>query len=443
MTGEGSYTVNVRYGHISCFGDTLVYNGSYAMASGHFFCEGNGSFVLNGYGLLYAVTPDDYNNCTNLIDSIPFISDNASVLTSCIGNGSDAFLGNGIFTVVVNTLLPNSGLACLGTTNEISFSNGTAFTQTFGPFSCISSGYLMINGTGVIQDDDIYCAVTPITRTGEPLECFGTGDFEIIGSGFFTIVAIPEITCVGAGESFTFNISTVFISRGNFTCNGSVFFNLNGTGEIESVTTVRGNHNCTNDTGVSSGSGLIDVVTCTGEGDYIIVGDGNFYINRTGPGLLQCSGEVTVLNASQKAEYITNGEFSCTVSGIVYFTGIGRAEIINASASYECNGVTVEPPSDEINCFTCGDYFIVGDGQIEIVAQSSSSLNCQGAISSYLNQSVAQNVFVTTGNFSCVGNGLAQITGRGDLSVNGTVNNCASNDAVTGDSLSVCSRFGK
>ena len=408
---------------------------------GPFFCKGQGFFELNGYGLLYTVTSDEYNNCTILIDSISFISDNASVLTSCIGNRSYAFLGNGIFTVVVNTSLPNSGLVCSGATNGITFSDGTSFTQTFGPFSCISSGYLMINGTGVIKDDDIYCAVTPITRTGEPLECSGTGEFKIIGSGFYTIAATPEITCIGAGESFAFEVGEVFISRGNFTCNGSALFDLNGIGEIESVTTVSGNHNCTNDTS------LIDVVTCTGEGDYVIVGDGDFYINQSGPGMLQCSGEVaSVLNTSQKAECIISGEFSCIVSGIVYFNGIGRAEIINASASYECNGVTVEPPpsgDDEINCFTCGDYFIVGDGQIEIVAHSPSSLNCQGAVSSYLNQSVAQNVFVTTGNFSCAGNGFAQITGRGEVLVNGTVNNCTSNDAVAGDGPSVCSRFGK
>ena len=455
LSGEGSYTIDIYRGNISCFGATFAYNDSQTVASGPFFCEGQGFFELNGYGLLYTVTPDEYNNCTNLIDSIPFISDNASVLTSCIGSGSYAFLGNGIFTVVVNTSLPNSGLACLGATNEISFSNGTAFTQTFGPFSCISSGYLTINGTGVIENDDIYCAVTPITRFGEPLECSGTGEFEIIGSGFFGIVAIPEITCVGAGESFAFDIGTIFISRGNFACNGSVFFNLNGTGEIESVTTVRGNHNCTDMPVITSGSGVIDVVTCTGEGDYVIVGDGNFYINRSGPGMLQCSGEVIfVQSTSQKAEYITNGEFSCQVSGIVYFTGIGRAEIINASASYECNGVffpgpTVEPPfsgfgSDEVNCFTCGDYFIVGDGQIEIAAQLPSSLNCQGAISSYLNQSVAQNVFVTTGDFFCTGNGLAHMTGRGDVLVNSTVfNNCTRNGNTTSDGLLACSRFGK
>ena len=454
LSGEGSYTVNVRYGYISCFGAKFSYNDSYAIASGPFFCEGNSSFVLNGSGLLYTVTSDEYNNCTNLIDSISYIHGNATVQTSCIGNGTYAFLGNGIFALIVNTSLPNSGLACLGTTNEISFSNGTAFIQTFGPFGCISSGYLTINGTGVIEDDDIYCGVTPITRTGGPLECSGTGEFKIIGSGFFEIVAIPEIECAGAGESFAFDIGTIFISRGNFTCNGSVFFNLNGTGEIESVTTVRGNHNCFDDTGMpggSGGSGVINVLTCTGEGDYVIVGDGNFYINRTGAGMLQCSKEViSVLNASQKAEYITNGEFSCTVSGIVYFTGIGRAEIINASASYECNGVffpgpTVEPPfsgfGDEINCYTCGDYFIVGDGQIEIVAQSSSSLNCQGAVS---NQNVAQNVFVTTGDFFCTGNGFVHMTGRGGVLVNSTVfNNCTRNDTVTSDGLSVCSSFGK
>ena len=452
LSGEGSYTVNVRNGNISCFGATFSYNDSYAITSGPFLCEGNGFFVLDGLGLLYTVTSYEYNNCTSLIDSIPYIPGNAFVQTSCIGGGAYAFLGNGMFTVVVNTSLPNSGLACLGITNEVSFSNGTAFTQTFGPFGCISSGYLSINGTGVIEDDDLYCNVTPITRPGEPLNCSGTGEFEIVGSGFFDIVAIPEITCFGAGESFAFDVGEVFISRGSFACNGSVFFGLNGTGEIESVTTVRGSHNCTDD-GMPSGSGMIDVVTCTGEGYYVIVGDGNFYINRTGIGMLQCSGEIiTGTNTSQKAEYFTNGEFSCQVNGIVYFTGFGRAEIINASASYECNGVffpgpTVEPPfsgfgGDEINCITCGEFSIVGDGQIEIVSQSPSS--CQGAVSSYFNQAVAYNVFVTTGDFFCAGNGFAQITGRGDVLVNSTVfNNCTHNDNVTSDGLSVCSRFGK
>ena len=455
LSGEGSYTVNVRNGSISCFGATFSYNDSYAITSGPFFCEGNGFFVLDGLGLLYTVTSYEYNNCTSLIDSIPYIPGNAFVQTSCIGSGTYAFLGNGIFTVVVNTSLPNSGLACLGIANEVSFSNGTAFTQTFGPFSCISSGYLTINGTGVIEDDDIYCNVTPITRPGEPLECTGTGEFEIIGSGFFDIAAIPEITCIGAGESFAFEVGEIFISRGSFACNGSVFFFLNGTGEIESVTTARGSHNCTDMPVITSGSGVVDVVTCSGEGDYVIVGDGNFYINRSGLGMLQCSGEVTsVANASQKAEYITNGEFSCTVSGIVYFTGIGTAEIINASASYECNGVffpgpTVEPPfsgfgGDEINCFTCGDYLIVGDGQIEIVAQLPSSLQCQGEVSSYFDETVAQNVFVTTGDFFCTGSGFAQMTGRGIVLVNSTVfNNCTLNDNMTIDGLLVCSRFGK
>ena len=447
--------MNVRYGYISCFGATFSYSDSYAIASGPFFCEGYGLFVLDGFGLLYSATCNAHNNCTNLIDNISYIHGNASVQTLCISSGTYAFLGNGIFTVAVNISFSNSGLTCLGTTVDISFSNGAAFTQTFGPFGCISSGYLMINGTGVIEDDDINCAVTPLTRTGEPLECSGTGEFKIIGSGFFSIVTTSEITCVGAGESFAFDIGTIFISRGNFACNVSVLFNLNGTGEIESVTTVYGDHNCTNDTGTPDGSGVTDVVTCTGEGDYFIVGDGNFCINRTGAGILYCSGEViSVLNTSQKAEYITNGEFSCQVSGIASFTGIGRAEIINASASYECNGVffsgpNVEHPfsgfgSDEINCYTCGDYFIEGDGQIEIVAQSPSSLNCQGAVSSYLNQNVTQNVVVTTGDFYCTGNGFVRITGSGDVFVNSTIfNNCTRNDAVTSDSILVCSHFGK
>ena len=453
FSGEGSYNVNIRNGSISCFGATFSYNDSHTIASGAFYCEGYGPFVLDGIGLLYTVTSSEYNNCTILIDNIADIRGNTSVQTSCIGSGVYAFLGNGMFTVEVNTSLPNSGLACLGIANEISFSNDTAFTQTFGPFRCISSGYLTINGTGVIEDDDIYCTVTPITRTGEPLTCSGIGEFEIIGSGFFDIIAIPEITCAGAGVPFTFESGEIFISRGSFACNVSTFFILNGTGEIESVTTVLGSHNCT-DMPVTSGSGVIDVVTCSGEGDYVIVGDGNFYINQTGLGMLHCSGEVIyVTNISQTTEYIIYGEFSCQVSGIVYFTGIGRAEVINASAPYECNGVffpgpTVEPPfsgfgGDEINCFTCGEIVIIGDGQIEIAAQSPSSLDCQGAVSSYLYQNIF-NIFVTTGDFLCTGNGFALLTGRGEVFVNSTAfNNCTRNDTMTSDSLLSCSRFGK
>ena len=125
--------MNVRYGYISCFGATFSYGDSYAIASGPFFCEGYGLFVLDGFGLLYSATSNAYNNCTNLIDNISYIRGNASVQTLCISSGTYAFLGNGIFTVVVNISFSNSGLTCLGTTVDISFSNGTAFTQAFGP----------------------------------------------------------------------------------------------------------------------------------------------------------------------------------------------------------------------------------------------------------------------------------------------------------------------
>ena len=364
-----------------------------------------------------------------------------------MGSGSNAFLGNGQFTMIVNISLPNSGLACLGATNNISISNGALSTQSFGPFRCISSGYLTINGTGIIEDNDIFC-------TGEPLECSGTGEFEIIGTGNFEIVAIPELTCTRTGEFSTFDLGERFMSRGSFACNVSTFFTLNGTGEIESVTTVSGDHNCyrTNKL-ITSGNGMIDVVTCSGEGYYVIIGDGNFYINQTGPGMLHCSGEITAgVNISQTAEYLTNGEFSCIVSGIVYFTGIGRAEVINSSASYECNGVllsgsTVEPPfsgfgSDRIECFTCGESVnIVGSGQIQMIAISSTSINCQGAVSSDLDQ----NKIVSTGDFMCTGNGLIQITGRGEVFVNSTAgfSNCTHDDTMVSDSLLLCSDFGE
>ena len=56
------------------------------------------------------------------------------------------------------------------------------------------------------------------------------------------------------------------MSRGSFVCHGSEFFTLNGTGDIESVITVLGPHNCT-ETMAISGSGVTDTVTCSGEGN--------------------------------------------------------------------------------------------------------------------------------------------------------------------------------
>ena len=449
LGGDGTYTLSTQSRNISCFGDAIV-SGSYVTTFGVFFCQGQDVLMLNGSGLLYRATGDNFNNCTSLVDNIsPPAVANFSVRTTCMGAGANAFIGNGEFYIMINNSTPNSGLVCDGIVNEVTMSSGVTFTQSFGPFRCISSGDLSINGTGVIEGDDILCTVRPVT--GEPFECSGTGEFEIIGSGFFDIIAIPEITCTGIGESSLFDMGETFVSRGSFACNGSEFFTLNGTGDIESVTTVRGNHNCT-DVPVTSGSGVIDVVTCTGEGDYIVVGDGNFYINQTGPGMLQCSGEViSGVNTSQRAEYFTNGEFSCSISGIVYFTGMGRAEVVNASASYECNGIffpgpTVEPPfsgfaGDEIDCIAYGEVVIVGNGQIEVVGQSSIPLDCQGAFSSDLDQ----NIVVSTGDFMCTaGSGFVQITGRGEVFVNSTgFNNCTHRDSMISDTPLMCSGLGE
>ena len=449
LGGDGTYNLSTQLGNISCLGDVTPY-GSYVATFGTFFCQGQDVVILNGSGLIYTVMADNFNNCTNLIDNTSSaVNANFSVRTSCIGVGANAFVGNGQFYIMINTSTPNSGLVCDGIINEVTMLNDTTFTQSFGPFRCISSGDLSINGTGVIEGDDgILCTVLPVT--GEPFECSGTGQFEIIGSGFFDIVAIPEIACTGIGESSSFNMGEIFVSRGSFACNGSEFFTLNGTGEIESVTTVLGNHNCT-DMPITSGSGVIDVVTCSGEGDYVIVGDGNFYINRTGPGMLQCSGEViSGVNISQRAEYSTNGEFTCSVSGIVYFTGMGRAEVINASAPYECNGVffpgpTMEPPfsgfaGDEVDCFAYGEVVIVGNGQIEVVGQSPTLLDCQGAFSSDLDR----NIVVSAGDFMCTGNGFVQITGRGEVFVNSTgFNNCTRRDTMISDDPLSCSGIGE
>ena len=450
--GDGTYNILTRSGNISCFGDVL-FGGPYVNTFGIFFCEGRDSVILSGSGLIYTVTADNLNNCTSLIDNTSVvIANNSSVSTFCTGYGANAVIGNGQFDIMTNVSTPNGGLVCDGVVNEVTTINYIEFSESFGPFRCLSSGDLSINGTGIIEVDggNIICTSNPIVNPGELLECTGTGEFEIIGSGFFNILAIPEITCTGIGELSTFDLGEVFVSRGGFACNGSEFFTINGTGEIESVTTVRGNHNCT-DRPVTSGSGGIDVVTCSGEGDYIIVGDGSFYINQTGLGMLQCSGEViSGVNTSQSAEYFINGEFRCTASGIVYFNGMGRAEVINASASYECNGIffpgpTVEPPfsgfsGDEIDCFAHGGIVIVGSGQIQMVAQSLTPLDCQGAISSDLDRNVA----VSTGDFICTGNGSVQITGRGEVFVNSTgFNNCTRRDnTISNDPLS-CTGFGE
>ena len=299
----------------------------------------------------------------------------------------------------------------------------------------------------VIIDYDIFHTAVEV-----PIACSGTGQFEIIGSGFFEIYAYPEIMCTGMGDFLT---SQTFNSSGSFVCNGSILFDLSGTGEIQSVTSRYGEHDCTDmptsGSGSMIGSGMINV--CSGIGDYVIVGNGDFYVNRIDAGILQCSGVVTTgVQTSLRAEYFTNGEFNCTVSGFVYLTGFGRTEIVSASTSYECNGVifsgtTVESGfvGEEISCFACGEMAILGSGQIQIDALSSTPLNCQGAISSDLDQ----NIVISTGDFMCTVNGFVQLTGRGEVIVNSTVfDNCArrnstNNNSMINDGLLLCLDFGK
>ena len=440
LIGDGSYNISTKSGNISCFGDITEY-GLYFTTFGPFYCEGEDMFLLDGIGFLYQTNTTDYDNCSSLIDSTNPVSNNLSIFTACVGKGAHAFFGNGNFYVSVYAVSSNHGLKCDGSVSDTHTSNGTLYTYSYGQFRCVSSGDLLINGTGVIEGDDIHCAVSPITA-GEIFECSGTGEFEIVGLGFFSIVAIPEITCTGNGDLLQFDIGEKFMSRGSFACIGSEFFTVTGTGEIESVTTVRGSHNCT-DMPVTSGSGGIDVVTCSGEGDYIIVGDGSFYINQTGLGILQCSGEViSGVNTSQSAEYFINGEFHCAASGIIYFTGIGRAKIINASTSYECNGVffpgpTLESPfsgfgGDDITCFAYGETVIVGYGQIQMVTQSTTPLDCKGAVSFDLDQNLAE----SNGDFKCTGNDFIHINGRGEVFINSTgLNNCTRRNNTINDDL--------
>ena len=165
--------------------------------------------------------------------------------------------------------------------------------------------------------------------------------------------------------------------------------------------------------------------------------------------MLQCSGEVTSgVNTSTRAEYFTNGDFSCIVTEIVYFTGIGRAEVVNAYASYECDGVFFPGPTEEpfdddvgdvVTCFAYGEYIIIGNGRIQLAAQSSTPLSCQRTITSDLDE----NTVVSTGDFMCTGNSFIQLTGRGEVFVNSTAfNNYTRRDTVISNSHLLCSGFG-
>ena len=449
LCGEGTYSITTQSENISCFGNVTLH-GLYFTTLGPFCCQGHNTFALSGSGILYATNVTDYDNCSSLIDSEISVGYDSNIFTSCIGTGANAFSGNGYFYIAIHATSSDDGLKCVGNVNSTHMSNGILYGYSYGQFRCIASGDLLINGTGVIEDDDILCSANPIDH-GETLQCSGTGEFKIIGSGVFEIVAIPEITCIGNGEHSIFDVGERFMSKGSFTCNGSEYFTLNGTGIIESVTTIVGVHNCTDMITITSGSGIIDVVTCSGEGDYIVVGDGEFYINQTGPGMLHCHGEVmSGVNVSHRAEYFINGEFSCMVSGVVYFTGIGRAEVTNASASYECNGVffpgpTVEPPfsgfgGEEIACIAYGEYIIVGSGHIQVIAQPSTPLGCQGSISSDLDH----NVVTSNGDFMCTGNDFVWIFGRGEVFVNSTgFNNCTNHHTTISNKPLLCSGFGE
>ena len=451
LCGDGTYSISTQSGNISCFGD-VTSHGLYITTFGLFCCQGHDTYAVGGSGLIYTAVLTDYDsNCSSLLDATDTctISYDSNIFTSCVGTGGNVFCGNGYFSIAIHATSTNNGLECVGSVDDTYMYNGILYSYSSGPFRCVASGDLSINGTGVIEGDDIFCSAIPII--GEPLQCSGTGEFKIVGSGFFDIVAIPEITCTGAGEHSIFDIGEKFVSGGSFACNGSEYFTLNGTGVIESVTTDTGTHNCTDMIPITSGSGLVDVVTCSGEGDYVIVGDGEFYINRSGPGMLHCSGEViSGVNESHRAEYFINGEFNCTVSGITYFTGIGRAEVINASASYECNGVffpgqTSEPPfsgfsGEEISCVAYGEYVIVGSGQLQVTAQSLTPLDCQGSISTDLDQNIA----TSHGDFICNGKDIVAIFGRGEVFVNSTgFNNCGHRHTMISNIPLLCSGFGE
>ena len=451
ICGDGNYSISTQSGNISCFGDVNSH-GLYITTFSLFCCQGQDTYTIGGSGLIYTAVLTDYDsNCSSLLDNTNTcaVSYDSNIFTSCVGTGANVFCGNGYFYIAIHAMSTNNGLECVGSVDDTHMYNGTLYSYSYGPFRCVASGDLSINGTGVMEGDDILCSAIPII--GEPLQCSGTGEFTIVGSGFFDIVAIPEITCIGTGEHSIFDLGERFVSRGSFTCNGSEYFTLNGTGVIESVTTDTGTHNCTDMIPIGSGSGVIDVLTCSGEGNYVIVGDGEFYINRTGPGMLDCSGEViSGINASHRAEYFTNGEFNCMVSGITYFAGTGRAEVINASASYECNGIffpgpTLEPPfsgfgGEEISCIAYGEYIIVGSGQLQVFANSSTPLECQGSISTDLDHNIA----TSNGDFICTGKDIVAIFGRGEVFVNSTgFNNCAHRHTMISNNPLFCSGFGE
>ena len=447
LVGDGNFNIS-QSPHISCFGDVTVSSNVSATTFGAFSCEGTDNFVFYGVGLLYEVNSTT-NNCSSLIENSTIIDADDSIRTNCTGNTPTLFAGNGLFHVTVNSSSYNSGLRCDGVVNEVSEpeSTNTLFTQTFGPFRCISSGPVSISGTGIVdtRNDDLACLILP---NDESVQCSGTGTFEIIGSGSFDIRGIPELTCFGEGIPYSFDIGEGYFSRGSFMCNGSALFFVNGNGELESVTSEE-THNCSiKNTTEVSGSGMPLKLTCVGEGDYVIVGEGDFFINQTGHGTLRCAGDI---NLEPEGMYFTSGKFTCEVRGILYLSGIGTADFFNETAPYQCNGVlfpgpTVEPPpfsgfdGDEVACFVDGEYIIVGSGRIQINTQSPIPVSCDGQMIFF---DTDTNIDALVNDLTCFGNGFVRFNGMGEVSVNSThYNNCTGTSAVVDNTPVSCSGSG-
>ena len=228
IAGEGSYNISTRYGNVSCFGDVTFY-ALYATTDGPFCCQGQiDTFVLDGYGYLYDATASYYDNCSSLIDSTDYyyISYDPYTVTSCRGTGAYAFVGNGYFNITVyDTYYSNVGLKCDGSVSDVYYmANGTLHVYSYGQFSCIASGYLSINGTGVIEDDELYCNTTTITTPTPPpvYSCYGTGyNFTIYGYGYFYILFFDDnIRNYCRGELYQVTTSS-YQTYAEFYCHGT------------------------------------------------------------------------------------------------------------------------------------------------------------------------------------------------------------------------------
>ena len=362
LVGEGTYKIATLAGNISCFGEVISYD-SNVTTLGPFCCQGNDTFILDGTGFLYDAIVSHYNNCSSLIDSTPYVTNDLDTQTYCDGKGINAFTGNGNFKIIVQNNSSNNGLKCVGDVDRLyHIGINTQYTYTYGNFWCIASGYLTINGMGVVEDENLYCNTTTITPTNPPpvYSCYGAGyNFTIIGSGRFRISFSDEYNVQCEGDLYSEEASVYQSYNSYFYCYGSANFTIQllerriGT----SLNVSADYHDCHLDT--------VFMKQCSGSGAYTIAGEGSYNIS-TRYGNVSCFGDVIFY-----ALYATtDGPFCCQGQNDTFvLDGYGYLYDVTASYYDNCSSLIDSTdyyyisydPYTVTSCRGTGAYAFVGN----------------------------------------------------------------------------------